>query len=70
MNTNRNMQEKHKTLGHVLRREGSGVRSNLFINVVTLKKLLKPESFGFSIYIRGNNNNHAYLSSRFADQMR
>lgn len=34
MDRKRNMQEKQKTLGHVVGREGSGVRSNLFTSHV------------------------------------
>lgn len=51
MNTNRNMQKKYKTLGHVLGKEGSGVRSKIFTSHVTLKKLLNPLSF--PIYKKG-----------------
>lgn len=52
--------------GHVVGREGSGVRSNFFTSYETLKKLLNPVSFRFPIYKRVNNR-HVYLSSHSED---
>lgn len=55
---------KHRTLGCIGGREGSGVRSSIFTSYVTLKKLFHHVSFSFP------ESNQTYLSSCFEDQMR